>query len=1213
MAAFTYNGIITLGSYQYTLDAKATITCTKKNSTTITLSIDKSQSTSYNHIYFPNGATNISLYVGIATSSSGTYTYKQVYYGWDPLPGSTSRQFTSSQSWDYTVSSSDTEKTLYIKFKVVDEGNGSNTILTPPTPSSTFYFSAGTTACGAPTSFTVNITQVNNKLITKPGNTLTFSWSGATAGTNNTISGYRIYWKQSSWPTTSSYDGYKDFNSSASSGTINGTECTLIGANASRGARIGFCIVTRGNAGTSYWSDTKKCQGADGYGILINRLPSAPTVSASSVTIKSTDSTGTITVTAGTDGDGQSYTKYYSTTAGGTKTLFTGSSWSPGTYYFWTYDGLEYSSSYTQATVTKNTKPTITLYHDTTAATTYTALNDSYTYTSRIPITITPVQSGKTGTLSYTWKYCTASSYTGTYSSWTTLKTGSASSISSTNPKTWTFNFASQLGDSYDGSKYYKWQVDFVFNDGIENSDTVPSNVYYYSPAPNKKAVTAYNTFSDENASGTTAAVICQKYRVRCYRDTSWSSTVVSVYDNTAKKSIGVEVSNTRGTTYHWVDISLNSLPANGNSITIKVQFLCSSSTITKDVCNNTVTEYNNPVITYAPTTAWTTYNVYTTSGNLDTSYSVTGTIGSAADYSWFAQYGNYIQETPFAAWSSTGANITASISAVNAFNFSGALSNAFSKYAGKYTVKTGISYTNVFGQKIYSNTKNIEYNFDTAPTFSGDLSYYYTTSTATNAIPGTSIGNRYIQEDLPFRVHGVVDCYSNRDVKVTVLQDAVEFGSKVISVNSNNNRSGASASFDITDVVQAIASSTNNKTWFTVKAALVDVPSLSTVTSASFSSIYIAKPMRGYNALTFENDTFTATVSVDSQAAVPTTPISSQTVQIAVINASTDTTKKQLSEWVTIDSPNVSSVSLGINSAYSDWNTQTGYLQTITTVVSTNSTTGGTGFTTRKYVISQNSYAVSKDNPTVSYRPNFVGINCAANMTAPEGEIVRLNAISGKNKISIYNEANTSHLDVTPASILLPSDGKIYINNQDMLLDILYPIGSTICVNTNTNPGSRLGGTWTLTDKQFINLHSSATSSYFTATSAIKNPAIRLYRAGHSLSIRLQFATNTTISTSSSGTKLGEFDLSALGILTGNLPTPRPLFWGGGTEQSLLSIVNVSGELMGYNVVPSGTLSTNTTLLAFWTLVAPPYMTTDSESYMLDSACDKFYFTRTA
>lgn len=272
--------------------------------------------------------------------------------------------------------------------------------------SASITYTLTNTPCGAPTS--VSFTSV-----VKPGGSLTVSWSGATAGTNNSISGYDVYYKIGSAPTTSSYDGSASVSSTSTSASTSFT----ISSSASRGSAFYAMVRTKGSAGSSYYSGW-----ANGSGGKVNSLPGAPNVTVDKTRIRSDGTATTInfTVTAGSDNNtSQTKTLYYATSEDGTKTLFTSplsqSLDAAATYYFWTYDGLEYSSSYTSKAITVNTPPSITSvtmspYNNTT----YTPSWESKPFVTNINCSETHT-ADSAATLTYSWRFATSSTVDGTY------------------------------------------------------------------------------------------------------------------------------------------------------------------------------------------------------------------------------------------------------------------------------------------------------------------------------------------------------------------------------------------------------------------------------------------------------------------------------------------------------------------------------------------------------------------------------------------------------------------------------------------------------------------------------------------------------------------------------------------------------------------------------------------------------------------------------
>ena len=192
------------------------------------------------------------------------------------------------------------------------------------------------TECGAPTTVTVDRT------IQVPNNNATLSWSGAVAGTSLTIGSYDVYYSNSE-------DG----------------EYTLLG-----NTEDTSYTVTAPTAGNYYYYKVKAITAEDqhsydsplseAFAVLKgNTAPTTPTVSPSRTVIPSYGTSVNFNVTPGTDIDGQSLTLAYSTTPTGEKTSFTSpltvNLTAAATYYFYTYDGLEYSAAASQ-TITKKEK-----------------------------------------------------------------------------------------------------------------------------------------------------------------------------------------------------------------------------------------------------------------------------------------------------------------------------------------------------------------------------------------------------------------------------------------------------------------------------------------------------------------------------------------------------------------------------------------------------------------------------------------------------------------------------------------------------------------------------------------------------------------------------------------------------------------------------------------------------------------------------------------
>lgn len=351
------------------------------------------------------------------------------------------------------------------------------------------------TKCHAPTSI------VASGLVA-PNGEVTVSWSGASEGTGNSISGYEVYWRITSdgeAPTIDTKDGSKSieldktWESGAGEATIN------IG-NATRGNIVVFGVVTKGSAGSSYYSEI-----TTGGSVKINTRPQKPSAGTVSPTIIST-SGGTVTfnVTTGADSDGQTVGLKYATSETGTKTSCT----SPfslevtnaGTYYFWSNDGLEDSEEYITVSVSINTKPTITVGVAGTTQETVNKLNDA-TYVLDPTITLTNGNDGQSDNNTYNY-YLHYRPYDS--DSWTEkILWEKDESTTKTIDDIRSYGYFTELD-----SKGYYYYFSATRNDGLENSEragTYETGLCYVSKHPS--LIGMYNTqnysnLSDSNFNG---------------------------------------------------------------------------------------------------------------------------------------------------------------------------------------------------------------------------------------------------------------------------------------------------------------------------------------------------------------------------------------------------------------------------------------------------------------------------------------------------------------------------------------------------------------------------------------------------------------------------------------------------------------------------------------------------------------------------------------
>lgn len=189
-------------------------------------------------------------------------------------------------------------------------------------------------------------------------------------------------------------------------------------------------------------------------------------------------------------------------------------------------------------------------------------------------------------------------------------------------------------------------------------------------------------------------------------------------------------------------------------------------------------------------------------------------------------------------------------------------------------------------------------------------------------------------------------------------------------------------------------------------------------------------------------------------------------------------------------------------------------------------------------------------------------------------------------------------------------------INNSPILTEIInaiYPTGSVLITNTNTNPGTYLGGTWTLFDKEFEPKYFSATATdkWYTPNSTNTNDATcYAERAGHTITIEMTLETKVALT--DSNLDLITFDIQKLGIASGKS-------LGNANISALVSDVNNgivmaiwynSGIVRSFDVIVRG--SSTASLAAG---ASPRGSATWTVRYdnMDDSACNKFFWKRTA
>lgn len=184
--------------------------------------------------------------------------------------------------------------------------------------------------------------------------------------------------------------------------------------------------------------------------------------------------------------------------------------------------------------------------------------------------------------------------------------------------------------------------------------------------------------------------------------------------------------------------------------------------------------------------------------------------------------------------------------------------------------------------------------------------------------------------------------------------------------------------------------------------------------------------------------------------------------------------------------------------------------------------------------------------------------------------------------------------------------DSKSISHNKKILNDILYPVGYITITSENVNPSNKLGGTWELIDKEFSNMHSSDIKYFTPNTKNISLTAFHIMRSGHNVKMRINF--NNLVSLADSTIEIGMVNYENVGVSDigfglyyligasdgGNGIFLTQLHWETGVV-STTDVVTKKSE---------GNIASNNSCYILMDL-------TLEKEYMLDEACDKFYWKR--
>ena len=172
--------------------------------------------------------------------------------------------------------------------------------------------------------------------------------------------------------------------------------------------------------------------------------------------------------------------------------------------------------------------------------------------------------------------------------------------------------------------------------------------------------------------------------------------------------------------------------------------------------------------------------------------------------------------------------------------------------------------------------------------------------------------------------------------------------------------------------------------------------------------------------------------------------------------------------------------------------------------------------------------------------------------------------------------------------------------------LDSIYPVGSVYVANTSSfNPNTTFGGSWTLFDKEF-EPKSSTDNTGFTrnTTNCTAVTAFHWFRYGHTITLTVIFTNKVAIADTT--LPMFTFDFATLGITQFATGHYGVTYSDGGEAVAFININATSGAFQTVDAQPANIAAGQTDNRGTFNFVIPP-------EYMLDSACSKFYWKRTA
>lgn len=229
------------------------------------------------------------------------------------------------------------------------------------------------------------------------------------------------------------------------------------------------------------------------------------------------------------------------------------------------------------------------------------------------------------------------------------------------------------------------------------------------------------------------------------------------------------------------------------------------------------------------------------------------------------------------------------------------------------------------------------------------------------------------------------------------------------------------------------------------------------------------------------------------------------------------------------------------------------------------------------------------------------------ASKFAIDNVIVDIKDATARSSITtINNDLGTAQSDITNLQGDVLALQSAITAMPTTILNALHPVGSEYITTTNTAP--TIGGTWVLVDKELSDAYRYLTSEEYTDGTDGTVSAIQMRRSAHEIMLRINMDNVTNIGDPQ--TELCKINLSALGVSQFGIGDQNSTILSD-TGSVLLTIVSHNTGIIECGeafVIGSTIAHTYTGPLSPFDLIVPI-----ASSYMLDSACNRFIWRRTA